>query len=626
MISIITNKFKKIINKIGKQNFILLNILIITLIIMGLYQTYSLLTSSGGITYSSNTKTYKFIIGSEEENELLIAPNDSKYVEVTIKNSKDLTLLYSLYYNLENTSEDIIIGYLENSNEKPEGTIDNNSEKVVSLKIINNSTSDIKISLGVNSGTPSGGELKSSGTKITEKIENLDQSKVNEPYLDNTLIPIYYNEEDESWHKADESNTNPRYKWYNYSSEEKLWANAVLVTSNTRLNYLNSKIGTRINEADVVAYFVWIPRYKYHVWNISRQPTEEYEYNYPSYSNGIEIKFEKGIDTTGNVTCEYNYNLDNNENNLSDICKINNINVTKDTKSEDAWYTHPAFTLGDNELTGFWIGKYETTGSIDKPTILPDTISIRNTNVSTDYTIAKNFNQYELTNNVDIHMLKNIEWGAVAYLTHSTYGICNNFLCNEINMNNATGGYTGRSSGTKASSSTLSNYGNYTYNGYVIENGNKTDKKDITKIASTTGNVNGVYDMSGGAYEYVMANMISNNKRFNPNKSGNNWNNNKYLSNKYYDRYSYGETSNNLLSYNRAILGDATSEVTINTEGNISAWEARSNATGITSIYPNKEKSWLLRGGTNEKNAGLFNYNSDTGDKNNKYSFRIALS
>ena len=90
---------------------------------MGLYQTFSLLTDSAGISYSNNTKTYQFVIGGKEENEILISENDSKYIDVLIKNDKELTLSYALYYNLDKDNNDITIGYLKESNSKPSGTI-----------------------------------------------------------------------------------------------------------------------------------------------------------------------------------------------------------------------------------------------------------------------------------------------------------------------------------------------------------------------------------------------------------------------------------------------------------------------------------------------------------------------
>ena len=58
-------------------------------------------------------------------------------------------------------------------------------------------------------------------------------------------------------------------------------------------------------------------------------------------------------------------------------------------KGQTAWATHPAFTWKYTqaingfdktyELNGFWIGKFETTGSTDKPTVLPNQLHIGQT-------------------------------------------------------------------------------------------------------------------------------------------------------------------------------------------------------------------------------------------------------
>lgn len=66
-------------------------------------------------------------------------------------------------------------------------------------------------------------------------------------------------------------------------------------------------------------------------------------------------------------------------------------------------------------------------------------------------------------------MLKNMKWGAVAYLSYSKYG-----KKSEITINNDFAYFTGG--------------GAY--------------KTNVAQ--STTGNITGVYDMSGGAWEYMM--------------------------------------------------------------------------------------------------------------------------
>ena len=83
--------------------------------------------------------------------------------------------------------------------------------------------------------------------------------------------------------------------------------------------------------------------------------------------------------------------------------------------------------------------------------------------------------------------MKNDEWGAVAYLSKSKYGKQNE----EVWINNSSSFITG-----SAGNSTNANADTGTTNDYTSTQGVK---------ASTTGTVYGVYDMSGGAWEYVAA-------------------------------------------------------------------------------------------------------------------------
>src|SRR5699024_6545451 len=94
---------------------------------------------------------------------------------------------------------------------------------------------------------------------------------------------------------------------------------------------------------------------------------------------------------------------------------------------------HPAFTtnadLGggwDTELSGIWVGKYESarsdaegtnTGTSTKIKVQPNVTSWRSITIGDAYTNSLNYSQ-----DLKSHMLKNSEWGAVAYLTHSKYG------------------------------------------------------------------------------------------------------------------------------------------------------------------------------------------------------------
>ena len=254
----------------------------------------------------------------------------------------------------------------------------------------------------------------------------VDNSGANTPVLAEGMIPVVYDEGLGIWLKAD---TNAG--WFNYN--EKIWANAVMVKndaskeslcSRSRTDYIEAMPFTPIMEEDILAYYVWIPRYKYKLFNVS-------------YSGGtspslIDVVFENKTASTGIAKCT-----------------TSEIGVeTCQNKANGNYYTHPAFTFGNQELTGICVGKFETTGNDITPTIKPNEISLRNQNVSTQFITSQKFNSASYltnieTNQADAHMMKNIEWGAVAYLKQSKYGLG----ITDIAMNNSSGFYTGRSSG-----------------------------------------------------------------------------------------------------------------------------------------------------------------------------------
>lgn len=475
------------------------------------------------------------------------------------------------------------------------------------------------------------------------------RDNANSPNLDTGLIPVYYDESDEVWKRADSKNIDA--SWYNYASKK--WANAVLVSDSTKRNtYLSADVGTTITDDDITAFYVWIPRFKYHVWNITRQGGAESTYAYPAFTNGIDIEFEEGTGSTGNVECTYNNKSVASDTTLADTCVYNGTDTittaSGNSNYTDAWYTHPAFTFGNKEIEGFWIGKFETTGTATSPTIKPDLTSLMIQTVSEQFTTSKIFQGYGLSSNMDAHMLTNLEWGAVAYLTHSIYGLCDGSSCRDAYINNSSGSYTGRSGGAIAGSTDLNlanvypdnstevtqynTNGYYNYKGYFIDyNGIVTTMKDESKVASTTGNITGVYDMSGGRFEYVMGNMLSSSGGFNSGSAGTNWNGTSTLDVKYYNGYSYQTNIDNcvycLASLNRARLGDATAENTGDVNNTNVAWKPGDGITGSVSTLPYQGYPWLVRSNRFSAGYSIFSFTTfDGADVNNLTTFRSSLS
>ena len=294
------------------------------------------------------------------------------------------------------------------------------------------------------------GKLTTNGNAIYTK-----DTIPNAPVLAEGMIPIAY--DGTNWVKADTNNTDNN--WYNYKN--KMWANAVMVTSDKRDTYMNANNGTVIPEDDILAYYVWIPRYRYKLFNV--------DFTKNTSPQVIDVEFVYGTSRQNDET----------------TCQVSDTGEeTCQNKANGNWYTHPAFTMinasgNKTELKGIWVGKFETTGSTTTPTVKPGVSSLTSITVANMYSTGKLFRStdYITSNGInqsDSHMMKNIEWGAVAYLKQSNYGLGITDIT--INSNNS---YTGGGSGTSY-------------------------KTNIGQ--STSGNITGVYDMSGGAGEYVMGN------------------------------------------------------------------------------------------------------------------------
>ena len=329
-----------------------------------------------------------------------------------------------------------------------------------------------------------GGTVKFKVSVETVETTNLDTSGANAPILASNMIPVYYDETNEVWKKANTSNLDKNNPWYSYNSTGEykgMWANAVTVTSTNRATYLNATPGTIIPIDDINTMWVWIPRFKVNTTDFDAI-SGECKCSNSSYTTREE--------------CENNY--------YSWHCpNPGAINVTFVKSNETAI---DAFTFGTKSLSGFWYAKFEIGGTlassctnetcnVSNIVVKPNVSSLRNQTVSSFFFASRSMeqtgNSFGFVNiEVDTHMSKNNEWGAIAYLTQSIYGRCtSNTTCTEVGINNNTSYITGI--GDKPSS-TASSVKTNTYNTISGKN------------ASTTGNIYGIYDMSGGAWEYVM--------------------------------------------------------------------------------------------------------------------------
>ena len=363
-------------------------------------------------------------------------------------------------------------------------------------------------------------------------------------------------------------------------------------SDNTSSKWANARV--TINGID--SYFVWIPRYAYRIiYFDSAESKKAYQEGTLTEADAkAQGKIKGYSDSRGIVDSEGK--------------KVANVtSTTKEMVSEDYFMTHPAFLAdadigggfgnnngtNDNGISGIWIGKYEASlaNKSNGTNIVPSSsnadILLKN---NTDKTIVtkpgynswiyiKIGNMYDnakyYSTDLQSHMLKNSEWGAVAYLTESKYGRNGT----EIGMNTNSSCITGGGEN----------------NAYATTNQDQ----------STTGNVYGIYDMRGGAYEYLASYYTGgDSSKLN---NGSSFTNTK-TSDKYATAYTGDDVST---SYK---YGDATYET--------NNWHS-DDAFFVNSINP-----FFERGGkynSNASNTGVFYFSGNYGYASSYYSFRLAL-
>ena len=379
-----------------------------------------------------------------------------------------------------------------------------------------------------------------------------------------------------------------------------------------------------IPEEKIESFFVWIPKYRYQLWDLGQYDslTEIDE----SKVHEIPIIFGD-YNTSDSVEGECTTPMESGE---TGNCAVGD------------YMTHPAFLSIPS--TGFWVGKFETgyqgansvneaeqnVNDSSKIIVKPNTYSWRGIQVANAF-----YNSYNYQRDLDSHMMKNTEWGAVAYLQHSAYGSGASVRIN--NNSDYITGYAANNEPTCGYTTTNEECNKY------CNDGTCNTAYPSSTLSSTTGNITGVFDMSDGAWEYVMGAMLDESGRLISGRSyihnsgfngifsciecdndtsglteltdGHSWPDSKY-----YDIYSYGSNDQ---EYQRRILGDATGEMgpfSVVTS-NINSWYSSS------SNYNAYFAMWTLRGNVyySGSDSGVFSFANAGGRNATSNTYRIIL-
>ena len=447
------------------------------------------------------------------------------------------------------------------------------------------------------------------------EIKEIEITMENAPELVQGMIPIKRNSTNTSWVVTTKYDP----EWYEYIPQNgatenggtSRWANVMLSDGTYKANTVTA--GQVVSDSQLGSMFVWIPRYAYKI-------TEGY--GITTSTGKIEVKFLKGIGTEF-----FDKTTESPLTNETEVTHIGGV--------QQQWFVHPAFKFGSTELEGIWFAKFRASSANgmggrngDRVKIVPNVrcwtrgisgegpLSI---NIYIDYmfSIVRNMEKNgaygwaiemgalnfdgtiaQDSNNFDIHLTKNVEWGAMAYLTHSKYGRNGTRQL----YNNHSEYKTGFSGATlTATQGNSENVNTFAYN------------TEIGKLASTTGNVYGIYDIGseyiasyvpGGSYSEEYGASVLN------------------ANSKYKEILNTGETKNHPMDNylaNSTRLGLALNEIaSVNANPANLAWFSQS------STYPYDVSSFFIRGGGIGA-RGVFGFNNGSGYTQEGVSFRPTI-
>ena len=558
-----------------KEKYLII-LVVLCFIILGFYYSYAIFVTKqlqeNVLMVKVDNNYIDLLI--DDDNKITIEANTSKDFKISLSNNYNKNYYYLVMV------KGLIEGVKVSSNDNVTGEILSNSKKDIMIHVNNTSMNTITLEFIVKVNNEFSFD-KDLNYYYINTSDNYDHSGANIPKLNKGMIPVSYkkiSDTDGYWYKTDINNQIDL--WYSY--ENGLWANAIYVKNYDK--YQNSQVGEIIDNSDILDFYVWIPRFKYYIINSN---------NYTNYERMVNIIFEEDNGNTGTVECIDDIS---DKHVYSEICTDNKYDRIYDNLST---YTHPSF----KDKTGFWVSKF-LIGSNERS--LPNVTILRKNIMEAN----------KISNRNNSHVLTNMEYGAIALLSNSSYGKTNNGLyinnsdytftriysnTYENNITGCSSDYSIRSKNIITDKSNKCITYNDLTNSSHISNGVNYKIGYIGAGASSTGNITGVYDLVSLRGEMVSAYVGI-----------------KDINTKYYDIYSYNDyigkisSSKNIYNLYRYKLGDGIKEHFRNF-GEHGMWHG-----GV--LLQNSNKGFLVRGSESSI------YSSSIEDINYIGSFRQVLN
>lgn len=179
--------------------------------------------------------------------------------------------------------------------------------------------------------------------------------------------------------------------WYSYEVTEDDDMSDGGTTEGGNSKWANAKLNDN--------YYVWIPRYAYKVTQDDSNKDEE-----GNPKENVDVQFITTKVTNENVEEEVGEGYK-----IPDAFKITENSDEQEGEEQ---------LQEEKEITGIWVGKYETSGTIEEPKIVPDEEPITDATEEDTYETAEKLD----TDSVMGYVVGDAEKEAIDYLTRSQYG------------------------------------------------------------------------------------------------------------------------------------------------------------------------------------------------------------
>ena len=142
-----------------KSILVILFIMLASVGIISLYSTFAYNEETTKLDESTANFNLIYSMKKMSENQIIVSPNETKYIDIRLENNYNATVKYGMYYHLispKKMPDNVMIDLAPESTNKLEDTIKSNQSKTITIKVTNNSEDNIEIIIGALVGFENG--------------------------------------------------------------------------------------------------------------------------------------------------------------------------------------------------------------------------------------------------------------------------------------------------------------------------------------------------------------------------------------------------------------------------------------------------------------------------------------